>query len=262
MGDMSTLTGILSSMANSISKLTTFTEQQVAYNSMFSSKLQCPIELTERVKYLESETAMLKSCLSKEITALNLSRDLRCSTQKNDIIISGIPDEISDSPQLIVDRVFSALKTSSDLSSEICQVRVINCKSTLTSDTVLRINTVHSCTLSYTSIDKNLAPQIKKSKAVIVSLKSAQARNHVIKQKRVKRDLVVSEVFSNDINSKIYVNEFLPSETYALLTRAKARARELCFRYIWVQAGKIAVKRAEGQPIIFINTLHHIERLR
>ena len=87
---------------------------------------------------------MLKSGFSKEVTALKLSRDLRKSTQKNDIIITGIPNQISDFPQQIVNRVFSALRTS-DLSSEICQVHVINCKSTLTSDTAPPINTVHSC---------------------------------------------------------------------------------------------------------------------
>ena len=77
-------------------------------------------------------------------------------------------------------------------------------------------------------------------------MKSAQARYHVVNQKRVKRDLGVSEVFSYDINSKIYVKEFPPSASYALLTRAG----ELGFRYVWVRARKIAVKRAEGQPII------------
>ena len=54
----------------------------------------------------------LKSYLAKEFEALKLNGDLKQSTQKNDIIISGIPNEISDSPQRIVNRVFSALKAS------------------------------------------------------------------------------------------------------------------------------------------------------
>ena len=80
-------------------------------------------------------------------------------------------------------------------------------------------------------------------------------------QKRVKRYLGADEVFSCDINSKIYVNEFLPSDMYVLVTRTRTRAEELCFRYVWVHAGKIAVRRAEGKLIIYINTLHDIKRL-
>ena len=83
----------------------------------------------------------------------------------------------------------------------------------------------------------------------------------MINHKRVKRDLGVKEVFSYDTCSKIYVNEFLSCNKYALLTRCRAKARELGYKYVWVRSAKIAVRRVEGKPIVHINTLHDIEML-
>ena len=107
---------------------------------------------------------------------------------------------------------------------------------------------------------KSPAPKNYRFKTIIVSLKSAQAHNHVINQKRSERDLGIKELFSY-INSKIYVNEVLTSDTYAVLTRTNTRGKELDYKYVWVRSGKIAVRRAEGQPIIFITTVQDIERL-
>ena len=53
MSDLSKLTLMLSSTADSIMQLTNFTKQQDKFNSLFSSKLNGLIQLTERVKYLE-----------------------------------------------------------------------------------------------------------------------------------------------------------------------------------------------------------------
>ena len=70
---------------------------------------------------------MLKSSLSNEIKLLNCSYHLVKPAERNDIIISGITTEIEDSPQRIVNRVFSTLQTS-DLSEEINEIRVNNTK--------------------------------------------------------------------------------------------------------------------------------------
>ena len=58
-------------------------------------------------------------------------------------------------------------------------------------------------------------------------------------------DLGVKEVFSYDVNLKIYVNEFLSSNMHALLTRTRAKAREIEYKYVWVRSGRIAVRRAK-----------------
>ena len=73
-------------MADSISKLTNFTEQQVAFNTMFSSKLECLIRLTERIQHRESKTEILKSCLVKEIEALKSGSDLGKPNKGNDVL--------------------------------------------------------------------------------------------------------------------------------------------------------------------------------
>ena len=65
---------------------------------------------------------------------------------------------------------------------------------------------------------------------------------------------------SLSLSLKIYVNEFLPSDMGALLTRTRTRAKELCYKYTWVRAGKIAARRAESQSTIFIQTFDDPER--
>ena len=68
MTDLSSLTQALSGIANSIVKLTTFTEQQFSiHNSQFSSQLDLFMELIERVKNLEAETVILKSRRTKKL---------------------------------------------------------------------------------------------------------------------------------------------------------------------------------------------------
>ena len=261
MDGLSKLTDMLLRMADSIVKLSSFTEEQGTFNSLVSSKLECLIKLTKRVKYLEPKTALLKSCLSKEVDALKSNCDLRQSAHENELIISGIPDTIKGSPQHIVGSVLSALHTS-DVSSEISDIRVLNCKPTLTSDSTLCSNKVYSTTSNrIASTIESPSLKTNGTKAIIVSFKSVQARNRVINHKRVKRDLSVKEVFSNDTCSKIYVNEILSCNEYALLTRCRAKARELGYKYVWVRSGKIAVRRDEGKPIVHINTLPDIEML-
>ena len=208
-----------------------------------------------------SKQKLLKSCLSKEVDALKSNCDVRQSAHENELIISGIPDTINDSPQHIVGSVLSALHTS-DVSSEISEIRVLNCKPALTSDSTLCSNKVYSTTLNrIASTSKSPSPKTNGTKAIIVSFKSVQARNRVINHKRVKRDLSVKKFFSYDTSSKIYVNEFLSCNKYTLLTRCRAKSRELGYKYVWVRSGKIAVRRAEGKPIVHINTLHDIEML-
>ena len=75
-----------------------------------------------------------------------------------------------------------------DLSSEIREVRVINCKSTLASDATLPISAAHSSTPScVASITKSPAPEKNRSKIIIVSLKSALVVNHVNNSKSVPK---------------------------------------------------------------------------
>ena len=73
-------------MTDSIIELTNFTEQQITFNSLFSSKVDSLLELTERVNYLESNILMLKSCVSKEVESLKSSYHLVMPAQK--IILS------------------------------------------------------------------------------------------------------------------------------------------------------------------------------
>ena len=77
-----------------------------------------------------------------------------------------------------------------------------------------------------------------KTKSVIVLFKSPVTRDHIINKKRIKRDLSAKEVFSTDMTTNWYVNEFLPFDTYALLIRTRAKANDLCYNMLRWKQGK------------------------
>ena len=85
--------------------------------------------------------------------------------------------------------------------------------------------------------------------------------NVIFDKKRSKRDLAVSEVFAIESDTKIYVNEFLPSATYNLLRRTRAEASAAAFRFMWVRGGVISVRCDIGQPIIHILSDLHLAKL-
>ena len=131
----------------------------------------------------------------------------------------------------IQDCLFAALHTS-DLSNQINKMRIINCNSTIT----VKDTRSSNCDQTSTSdcempIASDSSGKISKTKAVIVSFKSALARNNLINSKRVKRDLTIKEVFSINFIGNVYVNEVLPFIIYYLLNEAKARTKKLCYKY-------------------------------
>ena len=57
---------------------------------------------------------------------------------------------------------------------------------------------ITDCNSTITNID--CARKINKSKVVIISFKSAVARDHSIDMKRLKRDVTVKKTFSSDVS--------------------------------------------------------------
>ena len=83
--------------------------------------------------------------------------------------------------------------------------------------------------------------------ALKVLCKSVEIRNAIIDAKRGLGTITVLELFPelsiNGFNAnKIYVNEFLPSSTYALLKKAKTAAKNAGYKRVWARNGNIFVR--------------------
>lgn len=164
------------------------------------------------------------------------------SSSSGDIIISGIPVTIDDTPEIITDKVFSALRIR-HLLTDILEIRVANRKS---DSQIFDPNT--------------LARPSKKS--IIVTLKSSLVRDHVLKKKRqTKKVLTLNEVFSCDLPGNVTVNEIYDSQFYNLLCRTRARARLTSYKHVWVYSGNIVARKDFGSPIIEIKSAKDLEKL-
>ena len=121
------------------------------------------------------------------------------------MIISSIPTDCEDSPKRIIVCVVSVLRTS-DLSSEIKNIRVIDYNSAKTNNRKQFFNCVKPSTSSYkATIVNDSAGTICKTTAVIVSFKSEVARTHLIKNEHIKRDLTINEFFFSHLPFTIYL---------------------------------------------------------
>lgn len=86
--------------------------------------------------------------------------------------------------------------------------------------------------------DNNKAPR-----PVIVSLKSREARAIWLKCR--KSNLTNSVIFKNDNNSRIFINEHVTRHIRQLFWSAKYKLKET-HKYIWIQNGKVLVKKNEA----------------
>ena len=64
-----------------------------------------------------------------------------------------------------------------------------------------------------------------------------------------------------DQRGSVFVKEFLLSAVYGLLRRTKATAARRGYKYVWVWAGEICVRKSDGASIVVIRSDLDLERL-
>lgn len=87
----------------------------------------------------------------------------------------------------------------------------------------------------------------KTARPIVVSLRSREARNEWLKNK--KASVTNDDIFTNGNNSRIYINEHITRQTRQLFWSVKNRLKEY-FKFIWIQNGKILVKKNENEKKI------------
>ena len=208
--------------------------------------MQALSEHSDRLMALERSHASIMSGQDDS----NVSRFLRdgsaslSKSSHNMLTVSGIPQTITDTPEEVVKKVFSALGVP-DMHIHMLSVRRLT-----KSD-----NTV-AASLQGTNADTQ---PVRLS--YVVALTSGVVRDHTIDKKRVKRHLSVKEVLDLNVNGNIYVNEFLPSRIYSILRQAKASSKQAHYGSVWVWKGRVCVRKVKGEPIIYIDTEEDLAKL-
>ncbi|XP_074111723.1 uncharacterized protein LOC141535623 [Cotesia typhae] len=186
---------------------------------------------TRKAKTLADQMASLKSSCSVNQDVSTSSTNTRVSSE---LIITGIPDCVTESLSSleIASGVFEVLNIS-NLITDILTIRKIDKKQ------------------KTNSIDNNSNIENVKGRpklhSFILQMKSQQVRDHIIDSRKKLRNLFIKNVFpqitGDSYQGNIYINEFLNVDTHKLLLNTKHKAKNLHFKYVWVQNGSIYVKK-------------------
>ena len=95
----------------------------------------------------------------------------------------------------------------------------------------------------------------------IVTLKSSGIHDHITSRKRAKGNLTISQVSALDQLGSGFVREFLPLYVYGLLRRTKAASARRGYKYVWVRAGEICVRKSDAASIVVVRSDLDLERL-
>lgn len=88
----------------------------------------------------------------------------------------------------------------------------------------------------------------KVPRPVIVSLNSREARMKWLKCK--KYTVTNDTIFNNNNKSRIYINEHVTRQIRQLFWSAKYKLKEK-FKFIWIQNGRVLIKKSENEKKIF-----------
>jgi Baculovirus FP protein len=106
--------------------------------------------------------------------------------------------------------------------------------------------------------------QANRPSRIIVQFASRKKRDLFISK---KKSVITSQLLIGDsLNSvagqkRIYINENLIPFYKDLLWRAKERAKEAGYKFVWFKRGKILVKQNEDSTIISINSFADLDKI-
>ena len=200
-------------------KLSAFIMHQDAVNADFSSELRhlLPLYKTitehgERISALEKQnTHIISNAKSSESGVPSVSAVLR----RYEIVISGLLTTVSDSPKIIVEKVFLALGIP-ELTTDVLEIQAASRK--LANGDHVSMSKVITNNVEPAS-SSNRPQSVKTS--LFVALKSHEVSEFIVKVMRNKRTLTLAKVFPSNDNRHVYVYEALPSDTYHLLLKIK-----------------------------------------
>lgn len=151
-----------------------------------------------------------------------------------EIIISGIPAQVTAPMFDVLSQIFNALEVTEHLPS------ILDCKKI----------TKRSGQGTFTNFF-----------SFIVRIKTKFIRDHIMEKRRAKGTILNKDVFFPTATGSIYVNEMLPPSVYSLYRKTKLRATALHYKYSWQRAGNIFVKKEDGSESIRIQSESDLDAL-
>lgn len=104
---------------------------------------------------------------------------------------------------------------------------------------------------------KNMNGEPKKTRPMLVKFKERKVRNYIFHNKRRLR--ANSQQNEGQQQEKIFINENLCKETKELFRKANQKRKELKYRFIWSNFGKILIRKGENDRVVCIKCAKDLE---
>lgn len=192
-------------------------------------------KLSENYKELKKENQQIMANnneLREEVASLKLRmRQIEQYTRKSNIEIQGIPVTNSEDPVLIAIDVGKALGVELKEEDVMAAHRVPTFK------------------------PRAVTP-------LIVQLRDRRLKDICIAAYKKNKKLTAKDVNQAFPNNNVYVNDHLTPETKNLLRLTKIKAKEINYKYVWCNEGKIFVRSEDGQKCIRIDSEQDLCRIK
>lgn len=158
--------------------------------------------------------------------------DLEQYSRVNCIEVNGKPENKNDSPLEMIKKVGNAL------------------------DVDIQEDMVDAC--HYLG-----AKQEGKNRGIIVKFVRRTTKEEILRKRKVKRNLNTTHIgLTQSPSSVIYVNESLSPARRKILNAARAFRRDYGYTFVWVNNGKVFLRKNEGERAVAVTSLEQLTELQ
>lgn len=100
-----------------------------------------------------------------------------------------------------------------------------------------------------------------KPKTVIVKLRNRGTKDKILSGLRKTKGISTADVGHGGESRQIYVHEHLTPVNKMLLYKAKERATQLSYKFVWIRDCHIFLRKDEKKPLISVNSLKDLEKI-
>lgn len=94
----------------------------------------------------------------------------------------------------------------------------------------------------------------ERPRTLVIKCLSSNIRSKILSGKKLKGLVKANEIDPSFPANNVYMNEFLPSETYKLLAAAKSAARSANFEYVWCRNDIVRAKKSNSSETLYIKS--------
>jgi hypothetical protein len=212
-----------------------FKESMQMFSDVIDKANENMKKLSENYKELKNENQQIRAVnieLKEEVASLKLRmRQIEQYSRKTNIEIQGVPVTNSEDPVRIAVDVGKALGVELKAEDVMAAHRVPTFK------------------------PRAITP-------LIVQLKDRRLKDMCIAAYKKKKKLTAKDVNPVFPRNNVYVNDHLTPETKNLLRLTKMKAKEINYKYVWCNEGKIFVRSEDGQKCVRIDSEQDLCKLK